>query len=167
MGIGKRARRWTSRAVIAASGVCGALWASHPALAVDSTVTFSGTVTGACVMTVATVGAIASNGSLTEMSSTFTGGTSAVVTAVVTAPGLDVQVIAPTAFAVMPGGAPATSFVTSLEGTGDTTIPATGPSTPVGLNAGTTALTVDLTATSVGPVFPTGAYSADVIVRCE
>ena len=137
------------------------------AQAVESSVTFSGMVTGTCVMNVTSVGSMMPDGSLTALSSTHAGGASGVVAVTTTVAGLDIEIVAPTGFDMAPAGIGTPSFDASFTGAGATTIASTAPGTAQTLGVGATVLTVDLTASLASGTFPSGNYAADVIVRCQ
>lgn len=59
------------------------------------------------------------------------------------------------------------SFKASYSGTGDTNFSNLPGTFPVKLKRGDTRITTHITATRFGDTFPSGAYSAELIVRCE
>jgi hypothetical protein len=130
--------------------VAAAFAAPMQAQAAD--VLFGATVDNSCTISNVVNGTMIQNAAGTELSSTAVGGVSG--SADVTATTTDFAVFsdAPTAWTASAAGAPATTFVATHSGY-----------TPT---VGTLPVTVDLVA-SAATSFPTGTYSATVVLRCE
>jgi hypothetical protein len=115
-------------------------------------VEFSATVDNSCTISGVTNGSLVQNAAGTELSSSAVGGTSGGADVTATTTDFNVYTDAPTAWDVEPASTPATTFVASNAGY-----------TPT---VGTLPVTVDLVA-SAATSFPTGAYTATVVLRCE
>jgi hypothetical protein len=134
----------------------------------QTTLPFSGTVSSTCVLTVGTPGVIFPNAAYDQLSSQNAGGTSGVVTALATDSSYEISADAPVSFTAAPaGGDSGVTFEVTYQGTGATNIGATVGNTPTQLNAGTTTLEVDLSASKSSGTFPAGNYATEVTVRCE
>jgi hypothetical protein len=129
--------------------VAAAFAAPMQAQAAD--VLFDATVDNSCTISNVANGEMVQDAAGTELSS-LGGGTSGSADVTATTTDFDVYTDAPTAWTTEPGSAPATTFVASHS--------AYTPS------VGTSPVTVDLVATAATS-FPTGAYSATVVLRCE
>ncbi len=154
--------------LIKIAGAAAVVLASSQAYAQTATgdVIFNGSILNTCTIDNITPGTLAATTSNTVLSSRTADGGSA-GTAEVTANSdiFDVSVDAPTAFeAGAPAGASA-NFVADYTGSGATTIAQTSGATD--LSEGQTDISVNLVATSTGGAFPTGAYQAIVVLRCE
>jgi hypothetical protein len=102
------------------------------------------------------------------LSSGNAGGVNGSVTATTTGTGFSVTTEAPSSFTLSPaGGGTNVTFVSSYSATGVTTISLSAGTTITPLNLGVTAVDVHLSATKSTGSFPAGAYSAEVLVRCE
>jgi hypothetical protein len=115
-------------------------------------VEFSATVDNSCTIDNVTNGSLVQDAAGTTLSSTATGGASGSVDVTATTTDFDVYADAPTAWDSEPASTPTTTFTASHDGY-----------TPT---VGTIPVTVDLEA-SAATSFPTGSYSATVVVRCE
>jgi hypothetical protein len=111
---------------------------------------------------------LAANTTYTELSSTAGGGSAGTIAVLATGTNFKVSAIAPSAFTLAPatGGDNAT-FAAAYSGSGATTIGSTPGATQSTLSAGTTNVSVNLTAQKSSGTFTAGNYTAQVIVRCE
>ncbi|MGD9783364.1 MAG: hypothetical protein AB7E80_03365 [Hyphomicrobiaceae bacterium] len=151
-------------AIVAASAAFG----TAPAHAVDTTVPFTALVTSSCVLTVGTPGLLGADDDFSQLSSKNAGGVPGTVTAVTTGAGFEVSAIAPTSFSQAPaGGNDDVTFAATYEASGATSIGEILGDTASSLNFGITSMTVNLEANKSAGAFPAGAYTAEVIVRCE
>jgi hypothetical protein len=140
---------------------------SH-AFAATANVPFSGIVVSTCTLAVTSPGTLAASSNYTVLSSTQAGGSSGAVTIVSTGTAFKVSATAPSSFTVSPAdGNTNTSFQAHYQATGATSIGTQLGTTQSTLNSGITNLTVDLAATKSSGVFSQGAYTSEVIVRCE
>lgn len=139
-----------------------------PAHAADGIVPFTGLVTSTCVLTVGTPGVLGANADYSTLSSAAAGGTAGLVTALSTGTTFRVSAIAPTSFSISPdGGNDGVTFAASYQASGATSIGNTLGAVTTTLGLGLTNLTVNLDATKSSGPFPGGAYTAEVVVRCE
>ena len=121
--------------------------------AATGTASFSGTVVSTCFLTAGTPGVIALNADYTSMSSTNTGGSVSTVI-------FKVSTDAPT-------GVSADTLSSSYALSGATTSASVSGSTQTLLNAGNTAVSVNMSAIKTSGNFAAGAYIGLVTVRCE
>lgn len=146
--------------------VAAAVLVPAQAFAVTGDIPFSGTVTDTCVISGITNGTLAPNAGYTVLGSKEAGGVAGGANILVTGGSFDVSLDAVTAFGA---GSPATpsspSFATEYDLSGVTT--ATDATAATTLNAGATAVSVDLTATLPSGTYSSGTYSATVVLRCE
>ncbi len=157
--------RQVTSSVIAMSALA---LSSQAALSATANVPFTSVVTATCVLTVGTPGVMAANTDFTSLSSTSAGGVSGTVSALSTGTTFKVSAIAPTTFQTAPaGGGTSVDFSSVYRATGATTIGTTPGATMTTLNSGSTNIVVDLAAVKSSGTFDAGAYSAEVIVRCE
>ncbi|MCB1506994.1 MAG: hypothetical protein KDJ47_18670 [Hyphomicrobiaceae bacterium] len=141
---------------------------SSPTDAATTSVPFTSTVLSTCVLTVGTPGVLAPNSDYTVLDSQEAGGTSSIVTVTSTGASYSVSTDAPSSFNVAPtGGNDNLTFEASYQGTGATTIGSTLGTVSTLLGLGLTTVTLDLKATKSTGVFPQGAYTTEVVVRCE
>ena len=137
------------------------------ALAVTANVTFGATVTHSCAITVNSNGTLAANAGFTQLSSTIGAGTSGSANIVATGNEFDVSVGAPT-LTTTGSDTSANTLVSSYSTTGATSVSGTNADAARGLNNGTTAVTVNMSATKSGAnVFEAGAYTGTVALTCE
>lgn len=136
--------------------------------AATGTVSFTGTVLSLCSLAVSSPGIIAPDSSYYELSSDYSGGTNGTVLAVTTGTGYSISTEAPSSFQSAPsGGNSNVSFDTSYSATGVTSIPLTVGTIETQLNVGLSTVAVHLSASKSDGTFPAGAYTAEVVVRCE
>jgi hypothetical protein len=132
---------------------------------VDGIVPFAGTVLSTCLIVAGVPGVLTPSSDFSSMTSA--GGISG--TAVITATGaFNISALAPAAF--LTGGTGAntnTTFEANYSLTGATSVSDVLGATPTALDPGITTISVDLTATKSSGAFLTGAYTANVTVRCE
>jgi hypothetical protein len=104
------------------------------------------------------------------MSSQEIGGAAGTATILTTGAGFELTAVAPVAFG---GSSPATAnnnvtFAASYGATGANTIAQTDGATATTLNRGSSAITVNMSATkSAGDTFESGTYDATVVLTCE
>lgn len=145
-----------------------AFGASQPARSAETIVPFTGLVLATCVLTVGTPGILGANADYSVLSSTGAGGVPGLVTVLSTGANFNVSAIAPSAFTISPeGGNDSVAFAANYQGAGATSIGNTPGATATRVNTGITALTVNLEAAKSSGPFPGGAYTAEVVVRCE
>ena len=157
-------RKTLSIAAVALVSAVGA----NSAYAADATVPFAGLVTSTCALTVGTPGVMSASTDFKSLSSTNAAGVAGTVTALSTGTNYKVSAIAPTTFKTAPaGGGDDVTFAATYSGAGSTSIGSTPGATTTTLNAGTTVVSVNLAATKGSGTFNGGAYTAEVIVRCE
>lgn len=149
-------------AVVALAGLPNA------AMAATGNVPFAGLVTSTCVLTVGAPGVLAASTDFTNLSSFVAGGSAGTIAVLSTGTTFKVSAIAPTAFTSAPaGGGDAVNFSASYQGTGSTSIGSTPGTTATTVNSGLTNLSVNLAAIKSSGTFNGGAYTAEVVVRCE
>ena len=158
----------TCRAFSLAATIATILAAAPAALAATANVPFSGVVVSTCTLAVATPGILAPNSNYTVLGSNQPGGSAGAVTIISTGATFKVSATAPSSFTVAPAdGNTNTTFQAHYQSTGATSIGSVLGSTATPLNAGVTSLSVDLSATKSSGVFSQGAYTSEVVVRCE
>ncbi|MET0258772.1 MAG: hypothetical protein ABW179_09335 [Methylobacterium sp.] len=137
------------------------------AQAASNTVTFTGTVTTTCAISIVNgTGTLAPNGALSNLSSKNPGGTPAVVD-ITTTGGVRVSLDAVSTATVPSTDLSSTAWTPTYSMTGAQTIAETGASTLL-TGSGTRTMNVQLTGTKAGAdTFMGGAYAATVTVRCE
>lgn len=140
---------------------------SAPALAATGAVTFSGTVTSTCALTVTNgSGTLVPSSNLLTLSSKNSGGAPGTVS-VSTTGGVNLSIDPATASVQPAGDLAATVWAPTYSLTGLQTVPDTATTTPL-TTSGTGTVTVHLTATKAGgAAFQNGTYGATVTVRCE
>lgn len=80
--------------------------------------------------------------------------------------GYQLQVDAPSAFSQAPADGQPETLNVSYQASGVTIGLVTDVLVPLDLGLGLTSLAIELTARNETGIFPAGAYSADVVVRC-
>ncbi len=138
-----------------------------PALAATGAVTFNGTVTSSCAITVTNgSGTMTPDPTLKTLSSHNTGGSAGALTLTTTG-NVTVSLDPVSAVSVPAADSTATTWVPSYSMTGAQTVPDTSVATAIA-GSGTNTLAVHLTGTKTGTnTFKNGAYAATVTVRCE
>jgi hypothetical protein len=126
---------------------------------------FGGAVNNSCTLTALTSGVLAVNVNSNLLASNITGGRAATVRAVTSSRGFKVSAIAPTAFAT--GDSTNTNFISRYTVRGPTRFTNILGTVLSSLNRGTHTISVILRAQRTSGIFPNGAYSAVVTVRCE
>lgn len=144
--------------------VAGVLVAPVQAFAVTGNVIFNGDISNTCSITIVDAGILAANVGQTQMSSENTGGQAGTATIVTTSANYAISLNAPTAFNAGSPVAPST-FAAKYSTTGASTYSNQTGSNP--LAAGTSNVAVHLAANKTTGSFPTGTYSATVVLRCE
>lgn len=142
----------------------GLLVAPVQAFAVTGNVIFNGDVSNTCAITIVDAGILTTNVGQTQLSSENAGGQAGTATVVATSSAYQVSVNAPAAFNAGSPAAPST-FAAKYSTTGASTYTNATVANP--LAAGTTNVSVNLAANKTAGSFPTGTYSATVILRCE
>lgn len=135
------------------------------AQAVTGDIPFNGTVADTCTITAIGSGTLDSNTAFSEIGSGHGSGASGSAVITTNATTFDVGVDAPTAWGSSPAGTPVTSFTAEYSTSGANTIATTSADTSLSA-AGVTNVTVDMNASTAG-AFPSGTYSAIVVLRCE
>jgi hypothetical protein len=154
---------------------CGALalamgLTSFPVAGLPATadIPFTGAILSICALTVGVPGILAPNATYDELSSSNSGGSNGTIAALTTGGGFTITTEAPSNFTLSPtGGGTNVTFDTAYTATGVTTISLSAGETISPLNVGLTTVSVRLEATKSTGSFPAGAYSAEVLVRCE
>lgn len=157
------------RVTVSVAGVAAIVASvSQAARAADTTVPFIANVTSTCVLTLGTPGTLGANADFSQLSSKNAGGAAGTVTALATGTGFQLSAIAPSSFSVAPtGGDDNVSFSASYEANGATSVGEVLGTVTSALNFGLTNVNVNLAANKSAGAFPAGAYTAEVIVRCE
>lgn len=123
---------------------------------------------GICTLVVVTGGTMTPNASFTQLSSTNSGGSGALVTATVVGLAMTLQLTGPSNFSSAPSeGNANVSFTTEFSTTGATLIVPTANLTPRPIAVGLTTISIQLSAAKSSGVFPSGSYAADVTVNCS
>jgi hypothetical protein len=136
--------------------------------AVSETMTFSGTVDSTCLITINSAGIFGTSPDFTVLGTTETNGSAGTATILATGETFQLTATAPAVFTASPtGGDAGVTFASFYTATGATSAANVEGATPSTLAAGTTNLSVDLTATKAGGSFPAGNYAAEVTVTCE
>lgn len=130
------------------------------AFAATGTATFNGIVASTCILTAGATGVITPNADYSSLSSTNSGGSASVVTALSTGITFKVSTDAPT-------GVAGDTLTSSYSLSGSTTSGSVSGATPTPLNAGSTAVAVNMSAVKTSGYFNAGAYTGLVTVRCE
>lgn len=117
-------------------------------------VEFNATVDNSCTISNVVNGTLAQNASASVLSSTEAGGSAGSADITATTDTYSVSVANPADWDASPAGAPTTTFAASLA----------APYTPT---IGTVPVSVELAATAASGSFPTGAYTATVVLTCE
>lgn len=142
--------------------------AAEAAFAAETTVPFIANVTSTCVLTLGTPGTLGANADFSQLSSKNAGGAAGTVTALTTGTGFQVSASAPTAFLIAPtGGDDNVTFSATYEANGATSVGEVLGTVTSELNFGLTNVNVNLAADKSSGAFPAGAYTAEVVVRCE
>jgi hypothetical protein len=158
--------RTSARCVVALAASVTVL--SGTSFAATADVPFTGAILSICALTVGIPGVVAPNATYDELSSTNAGGTNGTIAALTTGSGFSVTTEAPSNFTLAPtGGGTNVTFASAYSATGVTTISLSAGNTVTPLNVGLTTVSVQLEATKSSGTFPAGAYSAEVLVRCE
>lgn len=141
---------------------------SGAAMPATSNIPFTGAVLSVCALTVGLPGIIAPNATYTQLSSDNSGGQNGTISVLTTGTGFSITTEAPSNFTLAPtGGNSNVTFASTYSATGVTTISLAAGTTITPLNLGLTTATVHLSATKSSGSFPAGAYSTEVLVRCE
>ena len=146
---------------IVASGLCTPV----QAFAVTGNVIFNADVNNTCVINIVDAGIMKGNVGLTQLSSETAGGQPGLATVATTSSAYSVNVNSPLAFSTFPTGGAATSFAAKYSTTGASVYSNQTVANP--LAVGTTNVQVHLAATKATGSFPTGTYTATVVLRCE
>lgn len=133
-----------------------ALGAPMQVQAATGNVQFGATVNNSCTISNISAGSLGDSAGQTVLSSanTATGGAAGSADVTTTSASFAVSTSAPTAWSASPAATPATSFTSSVSGWTAGTV-------------GTGAVAVNMAATATTGSFPSGAYTAVVILRCE
>ncbi|MEM8651514.1 MAG: hypothetical protein AAGF54_13355 [Pseudomonadota bacterium] len=153
--------------LIKLAGAAAVVLASSQAYAQTASgdVIFNGSILNTCTISNINAGTLEAGTNNTVLSSRTNPANAGSATVSANSNAFDISVAAPTAFTTAPAGAAAT-FTADFTATGDTT-QGTATSGPIDLNTGDTTVTVNMDATSSAGAFPTGAYSATVVLTCE
>ena len=147
---------------------CAMTLAASSAHAATANVPFTSLVLATCVLTVGTPGIMAPNALYNELDSSAAGGVPGTISALSTGTTFKVSAIAPTSFLLSPtDGNTSVAFASTYQASGATTTGTVPGVTQTTLNSGLTTLNVNLKATRSAGNFPAGAYTAEVVVRCE
>ena len=159
---------YLARSCAALSLVAGLTSFSLAGRAATADIPFTGAILSICALTVGVPGILAPNATYDELSSTNAGGTNGTIAALTTGGGFTITTEAPSNFTLAPtGGGTNVTFDTAYTATGVTTISLSAGETITPLNVGLTTVSVRLEAAKSTGAFPAGAYSAEVLVRCE
>lgn len=133
-----------------------ALAAPMQAQAVTGNVQFGATVNNSCTISNIQAGSLGDSAGNTVLSSvnTGTGGAAGTADVTTTSASFAVSTSAPIAWSASPALTPVTTFSSSVAGWTAGTV-------------GTGAVNVNMSATAAAGSFPSGSYTATVILRCE
>jgi len=138
------------------------------ASAASETMTFTGTVSATCQITIDSGGVLGASADLMTLSTTEAGGSAGTATIQASDSSFQVTAVAPASFTSAPAvGNTGVTFAALYSASGATTATEVDGSVPTALEAGLTNLSVDLEATKSDGAFPAGEYSADVTITCE
>lgn len=122
----------------------------------------------ACTIILGDEGVLKPSVDLTALSSSGIGGRPAEATITATNSSYSIVVESPFAFSIAPpDGAANTIFDATISGRGATDFFEVPDQVPIRIKRGTTALSINLTATKLAGNFTSGDYRAETTVRCE
>ena len=153
--------------LIKVAGVAVLALAPMQAGAVTGNIPFNGSVTHTCVITVGPAGTITANAGFDNLSSSNAGGGAGSASVASTGNGFDISVDAPT-LSKPAADVTAETLTSSYSTTGATTTSGTNATAANSLNNGTASVTIHMNAQKGGTdVFEAGAYTGQVVLRCE